>query len=172
MYGHRFEAFLYWKILMLRLAKLADYGLLIACHLANLPDELVKLEQVADATRLPIPTVRKVMKLLVDQGVVRSERGVKGGYLLSRPADRISIGEVITAVEGGLALTECCQDACLCDVSKACTVQNNWNVINRTVGEIFSRITLADMSRPLTRADVLAYVEARDPNRLDFVAVG
>src|SRR5690606_39758197 len=85
---------------MLRLAKLADYGLLIACHLANLPDELVKLEQVAEATQLPVPTVRKVMKLLVDQGIIRSERGMKGGYALSRPANRINIGEVIIAVEG------------------------------------------------------------------------
>lgn len=157
---------------MLRLAKLADYGLLIACHLANLPDELVKLEQVAEATQLPVPTVRKVMKLLVDQGVVRSERGVKGGYALSRPANRISIGEVIIAVEGGLALTECCLDACQCDMAQACTVQNNWNVINQTIGEMFSRITLADMNRPLSRSDVLKYVEERSPNLLDYVAVG
>lgn len=157
---------------MLRLAKLADYGLLIACHLANLSDELVKLEQVAEATRLPVPTVRKVMKLLVDQGVVRSERGMKGGYALSRPANRISIGEVIIAVEGGLALTECCLDACQCDMAQACTVQNNWNVINQTIGEMFSRITLADMNRPLSRSDVLKYVEERSPNLLDYVAVG
>src|SRR5690554_2878986 len=157
---------------MLRLAKLADYGLLIACHLANLSDELVKLEQVAEATQLPVPTVRKVMKLLVDQGVVRSERGMKGGYALSRPANRISIGEVIIAVEGGLALTECCLDACQCDMAQACTVQNNWNVINQTIGEVFSRITLADMNRPLSRSDVLKYVEERSPNLLDYVAVG
>lgn len=157
---------------MLRLAKLADYGLLIACHLANLSDELVKLEQVAEATQLSVPTVRKVMKLLVDQGVVRSERGMKGGYALSRPANRISIGEVIIAVEGGLALTECCLDACQCDMAQACTVQNNWNVINQTIGEMFSRITLADMNRPLSRSDVLKYVEERSPNLLDYVAVG
>lgn len=157
---------------MLRLAKLADYGLLIACHLANLPDELVKLEQVAEATQLPVPTVRKVMKLLVDQGVIRSERGMKGGYSLSRPANRTSIGEVILAVEGGLALTECCLDACQCDMYQACTVQNNWNVINQTIGEMFSRITLADMNRPLSRADVINYAAERDPNLLDYVAVG
>ena len=158
---------------MLRLAKLADYGLLIACHLASTSGELVKLEQVADATGLSIPTVRKVMKLLVDAEVVGSERGVKGGYLLSRPAPQISIAQVIAAVEGGLALTECCRDDCLCDVSKACTVQNNWNVINRTVGEIFAKVTLADMARPLTRADVLSYIDNRsDSNRLNYVAVG
>ena len=158
---------------MLRLAKLADYGLLIACHLANTQDELVKLEQVADATGLAIPTVRKVMKLLVDHQVVQSERGMKGGYRLSRPARQISIAEVINAVEGGLALTECCRDACGCDVVKACTVQNNWNVINQTVGLIFARVTLADMNRPLNRSDVLAFADDKVASeRLGYLAVG
>lgn len=157
---------------MLRLAKLADYALLIASHLATTEQSLVKLEQVAEATGLPVPTVRKVMKLLVDHDVVRSERGVKGGYLLARPANRISLAQILSAVEGGLALTECCRVEGLCGVSNACTVQNNWNVINGMVGELFAKITLADMTRPLSRADVLAFVDVRDPEKyLSYLAV-
>ncbi len=143
---------------MIRLAKLADYGLLIASSLEEPGKELLKLEQVADQTKLAVPTVRKVMKLLVDGGVVKSERGVKGGYSLAAPAHHISLATVLRAVEGGVALTDCCADERFCDVMQSCTVQTNWSVINQTVNEIFERLTLRDMARKLTKKDVIQKV--------------
>ena len=143
---------------MLRLAKLADYGLLIASSLEESKTQLLKLDQVAEFTRLSIPTVRKVMKLLVDGGVVHSERGVKGGYCLAAPAHHISLAKVLRAVEGGVALTDCCGEERLCDVVQSCAVQMNWAVINQTVNNIFERLTLKDMSKKLTQADVIRKV--------------
>ncbi|WP_020410057.1 SUF system Fe-S cluster assembly regulator [Hahella ganghwensis] len=143
---------------MLRLARLADYGLLIASSLADPGGELVKLDQVAEQTNLAIPTVRKVMKQLVDGGVVRSERGVKGGYCLAFPAHHISLAKVIRSLEGGVALTDCCDEDRLCDVMQACTVHANWSVINQTVNEIFERLTLHDMKRRLSKLDVIKKV--------------
>ncbi|MBU6953799.1 SUF system Fe-S cluster assembly regulator [Hahella sp. HN01] len=147
---------------MLRLARLADYGLLIASALDEPGKDLVKLDQVADQTKLPIPTVRKIMKLLVDGGVVHSERGVKGGYCLSDAAYNISIARILRAVEGGVALTDCCAEERVCDVMHACTVHSNWSVINQTVNEIFERLTLRDMSRRLSKADIISKVRTDD----------
>ncbi len=152
---------------MIRLARLADYGLLIASSLATSGGELVKLEQVAEQTDLAIPTVRKVMKLLVDAGVVKSERGVKGGYALAQPAHHISIAAILRAVDGGVALTDCCAEERLCDVMHSCTVQANWAVINQTVNEIFERLTLNDMTRRLSKLDVIQKVRVDS----DVVAV-
>jgi len=143
---------------MIRLAKLADYGLLIASSLDEAEGHLLKLEQVSEATRLSVPTARKVMKLLVDGGVVHSERGVKGGYRLAAPAHHISLAKVIRAVEGGVALTDCCAEERLCEVMQSCTVQMNWAVINQAVNDIFERLTIKDMARKLTRADVIRKV--------------
>jgi FeS assembly SUF system regulator len=143
---------------MIRLAKLADYGLLIASSLKEPTTHLLKLDQVADYTNLSIPTVRKVMKLLVDGGVVHSERGVKGGYCLAAPAHHISLAKVLRAVEGGVALTDCCAEERMCDVKQSCTVQMNWAVINQTVNDIFERLTLKDMSSKLAKADVIRKV--------------
>ena len=143
---------------MIRLAKLADYGLLIACSLHEPGQQLLKLDQVADLTKLSIPTVRKVMKLLVDGEVVHSERGVKGGYSLAAPSHHISLAKVLRAIEGGVALTDCCADARFCDVKQSCTVQTNWLVINQTINEIFERLTLKDMTSKLSRNDVLGRV--------------
>jgi FeS assembly SUF system regulator len=153
---------------MLRLAKLADYGLVIAASLVDIPEGKVKLDQVAGKTDLPVPTVRKIMKLLVDGGVVRSERGVHGGYALSRPPGQISVSQVVQAVEGGVALTDCCREDNVCDVQHACTVHSNWTVIDQTVNTLFSRITLLDMTRHLSQSDLIGKIQG---NRLDLVTI-
>ena len=143
---------------MIRLAKLADYGLLIASCLKEPGPDLLKLDQVVEHTGLTIPTVRKVMKLLVDGGVVHSERGVKGGYCLQAPAHHISLAKVLGAIEGGISLTDCCSEERACEVIKSCTVRTNWSVINQAVNDIFERLTLKDMSRKLSKTDVIRKV--------------
>jgi len=153
---------------MLRLARLADYGLVIAASLVDAPEGKVKLEQVAEKTQLPVPTVRKIMKLLVDGAVVRSERGVNGGYALSRPARQISVAQIVQAVEGGVALTDCCREDNVCDVRHACTVHSNWLVINQTVNTLFERISLQDMTRHLSPGDLIRKVQSE---RLELVTI-
>ena len=173
----------------MRLAKLADYGLVIAATLSRaetaraaegasagdvpvdkLPG-LVKLEWVSDQTSLSIATTRKIMKLLVDGGIVVSERGMRGGYRLAAPPEEISLADVLSAVEGEVALTDCCSDSRQCDVISNCNVQRNWSVINGTVSSLFSAISLKDMSGQLTREDVVARVqnEHSAPGRIAMV---
>lgn len=151
---------------MLKLAKLADYGLVIAASLVDIAEPRLKLEQVSERTGLPVPTVRKIMKLLVDGGVVRSERGVNGGYLLAAPPQQISVAQVVRAVEGGVALTECCREDSLCEVMHACNVHTNWSVINQTVNTLFSRISLRDMTRPLSQQELVNKVAGHRPELL------
>ena len=74
------------------------------------------------------------------------------------------MAEIVQAVEGGVALTDCCRDDNHCDVMHACTVQTNWTVINQTVNTLFSRITLSDMTRPLTSRDLMQKIQG-EPSR-------
>ena len=150
---------------MLKLARLADYGLMIAAALVNLPEERLKLEQVAERTGLSVATVRKIMKLLVDGGVVSSERGIHGGYSLADAPENIPLARVVRAVEGGVSLTACCREDADCEVRSLCTVQNNWNVINQTVETLFHRISVLDMTRRLSHSDLIDRLRP-DPLRL------
>src|SRR5690606_38630617 len=81
----------------------------LALGAAELAHESVRA--LAAATGVPEPTVRKVLKTLVRAGIVCSVRGTHGGYALARPAGEISVAEVVIAVEGPIAVTECASQA-------------------------------------------------------------
>ena len=87
---------------MLRISKMTDYAVVLATHLAS-ADRPQAARDLALHTQIPEPTASKVLKTLARSGVVRSQRGVKGGYTLARPAARIGIHEVIEAIEGPIA---------------------------------------------------------------------
>lgn len=130
---------------MLRIGKLADYGLLIADCLASEPEQMTT-EAIVQNTGLPDATVRKLLRLLVDAGLVSSRRGLKGGYRLSREANRISVAELIAAIEGPIGLTECAhEDTNACSLTDNCGQRNNWSVINDLINRQLQTITLADM---------------------------
>lgn len=135
---------------MLRIGKMADYGLLIADCLANESEQLTT-EAIVQNTGLPDATVRKLLRLLVDAGLVSSRRGLKGGYRLKREASRITVAELIAAIEGPIGLTECSQVEDHCSLSPGCGQRANWNVINDLINRQLATITLADMCGDLSR---------------------
>jgi Rrf2 family protein len=102
---------------------------------------------VSVATRVPLPTVSKILKALAHAGVLVSHRGVGGGFALARPAEAISVGAVIEALEGPIALTECLgDDPHSCDIEAGCPVRSNWERINRVVRDALEGLSIADMA--------------------------
>ena len=90
---------------MLRLSKLTDYGTVAMAHLARHPDRIHAAAELATAIGVAVPTASKILKMLARADLLRSVRGAKGGYMLSRPASEISIAEVIDAMEGPIGVT-------------------------------------------------------------------
>ena len=136
---------------MLRISKLTDYAVVIATHLAACP-QAHNVRDLALETRIPQPTVSKVLKRLARHGLVVSQRGVHGGYRLARAADAINVAEVIAALEGPIAVTECSNHVLRgCEYEGGCGVQAHWQRINTAVHDALSGITLADMARPDVR---------------------
>jgi FeS assembly SUF system regulator len=103
--------------------------------------------QVADATHLGQPTVSKLLKSLVHAGLVVSARGVQGGYALAREAHSISAAEIIDALEGPVAITECSSSAGGCDLEPFCRVGMAWKRINRSIRKALENVTLADLQQ-------------------------
>lgn len=136
---------------MIRLSKLTDYGLVLMSHIArnqNVP--LRTARDLAEESRLPLSTVSKLLKELLHSGLLVSHRGVKGGYILARDPHRISVLDVIAAIEGPLALTECSTDISgLCDLESWCPIKNNQRIISQAVRGVLQKITLFNLIQPL-----------------------
>jgi FeS assembly SUF system regulator len=133
---------------MLRMGKLTDYGIVLMSYLATNRQEQHSAHAIADAVKVPLPTVRKVLKSLSHGGLLQSERGVTGGYSLSRGPENISVAEIITAMEGPIALTECVSDESHCEQETHCAVQTNWTRINNAVFHALDEVKLSDMLAP------------------------
>lgn len=132
---------------MLRMSKLTDYGTLVLAQLASSEGRLSTSSAVAQATRLAPPTVSKLLKLLTQAGLVMSARGAQGGYALARPADAITAAEILDALEGPIALTECSTAGGFCDLEAHCPVGAAWQRINHSIRTALESVTLADLQR-------------------------
>jgi FeS assembly SUF system regulator len=140
---------------MLRITKLTDYAIVVLAQLAEpRPGEEVvsTARALAGRTNLPGPTVSKILKELAHSGLVTSQRGLTGGYRLARAASEINVAEIVRAVEGPIALTDCNrhdEPEPSCDYAGACPVEANWVRINEAIFQALTAITLADMARPM-----------------------
>lgn len=134
---------------MIRLGKLTDYAVVVLTAMARTPTVIHTAASLAERTAVPTPTVQKILKLLARGRVVLSLRGAAGGYTLARTADLITVAEIISAMEGPIALTDCVDGAeGSCGVERLCPMRGNWDKVNRAVRKALEEVTLADMAMP------------------------
>lgn len=133
---------------MLRLSKLTDYATVILSFMARNRAQLHAAMEIASVTGIALPTVSKILKLLVNAEVLISTRGAKGGYALAKTPEEISIATVISALEGPIALTECSISHQGCEQASGCDIGGNWSLINQTIHNALESVTLADLTRP------------------------
>jgi len=137
---------------MIILSKLADYGVIVASHLAADPERQMTAAALAAEARLPRATVAKVLKALAHANVVAGARGAAGGYRLARPATDISVAEVVAAIDGAIGLTQCTAHKPSCERSDFCPTRTPWQRINHAVGAALGAVTLAEMVPPAADA--------------------
>ncbi len=132
---------------MLRISKLTDYGIVLLSRFAELEEsETQSAREMAEACALPFPVVGKVLKILSQEGILASHRGAKGGYALARPALAISVAEIIQALEGPIALTECSAGPGHCEQESACQVRAPWQRINHAIYDTLCTVTLDQLA--------------------------
>lgn len=134
---------------MIRLSRITDYGIVLMVYLARQGSEsTLNARDLAAGAELPLPVVSKVLKSLARHGLLVSQRGSKGGYTLARPAEEISVPEMISAVEGPISLTECTIHPGACSQELSCHVREPWQRINAAVHGALEKISLADLAAP------------------------
>lgn len=133
---------------MLRLSKLTDYAVVVLTRLEEAEDgSVMTAPGLAAATGLAEPTVAKVLKILAHAGLVEGRRGATGGYRLTRPLAGMPLTDVITAIDGPIALTACVDNAAgFCDAEATCPVRGRWDPVNDAIRRALSGISIADLA--------------------------
>ena len=140
---------------MIRLSRLADYGLVLMGRMALQPTTVHTAVGLAEDTQLPIPTVAKLLGRLTQGNLLISHRGAKGGYQLARSPSAITVADIVVAVDGPIALTQCLEHGAQpCDVEPICPTRRGWNRLNDAVKRALSEVSLAEMSEPLLPAQM------------------
>jgi FeS assembly SUF system regulator len=135
---------------MFRLNKLTDYGIVLMAHVARHEEQGPHTARtLAKQTRIPLPTVGKLLRQLHDAELLDSHRGVKGGYNLSRQAEEISVSDIVLALEGPIGFTECSVEPGLCGMERRCAIKSNSQIIGDALRDALGHVMLSDLNHEL-----------------------
>jgi len=140
---------------MIKISKLADYSTVVMHRLSSHQGHLYSAAAISEQTCIAMPTVSKILKLLNDAGLLTSSRGSNGGYQLAKSPEKISLAEIISAIDGKPAITECSSDDGLCAHDHYCKLRGNWQYINRIIYGVLDKISLLDMGSSLEKSAAL-----------------
>lgn len=134
----------------MKLSSQEEYGLRCLLHLARIPEgQSMTIPEISQAEGLSVPNVAKLMRLLRMAGLVRSERGQAGGYMLSRPAREVTVEAAVNVLGGKFFSQKFCerhagrQNNCAHAVD--CSLRVLWNSIQTTLTGVLGKLTLADL---------------------------
>ncbi|MCK5576349.1 MAG: SUF system Fe-S cluster assembly regulator [Sphingomonadales bacterium] len=131
---------------MIRLTNLADYAVVLSSHLASRPEMLHTAAELSAETGIPVPTVSKILGALSRGDVLTSQRGLKGGFRLARAAKDITVCDIVEAVDGPVALTNCVEgSAGDCAIEGTCVIKTCWQPINNAIRDGLNRVTLDEI---------------------------
>jgi Rrf2 family protein len=147
----------------MRISAKADYAVRAAIELAT--EEVVtpvKGERVADAQKIPLRFLENILGEMRHAGLVQSQRGAEGGYWLSRPAEEITLAEIIRAVEGPLATTRGERPEDLEYRGASEPLQTVWIALRANIREVLEQVTLADVVSGKLPPEVVELTEKPD----------
>ena len=144
---------------MISLTKKTDYALIALAHLAEQPGRVASAREIAEARGLPAALLMNILKELQHHGLLRSTRGVKGGYEIGVDLASVSLHELIVVLEGPVRLVGCVgeppachhdtdSDAHACRVSGHCAVQAPLQALHERLVRFLRGVRLADVVRP------------------------
>ncbi len=136
---------------VLQLTKRAEYGLIALIHLADRGGSVVSVREIAEHYPIPRRLLAEVVKDLARAGLVESQRGATGGYALARSADRITLGDVVVALEGAPLVTSCDTHVegvrASCDVEPVCPIRSPLQRLREGIWRLMERTTLRSLCR-------------------------
>ena len=133
----------------MRVTTWAEYGLIISVHLAGRAGEgPIAAREMAEKEDLPADYVEQILLRLRRAGLVKSERGAHGGYFLGRPADEITVKDVLDAAEHGTFEVNCDHHQVggdRCAPGGSCAIRPVWRLLQTRIDEVLSSVSVADL---------------------------
>ncbi|MER2519327.1 MAG: SUF system Fe-S cluster assembly regulator [Bdellovibrionales bacterium] len=133
---------------MFRLTRLTDYAIALLTHMVSDDKAIWAASDLSARSRLPQPTVSKILKHLAKTGIIKAVRGAAGGYQLSRAPNEITVVQIVEGMDGPICITDCSgvgkDSDCL--IREFCVMGGSWNKINNAVRFALASVTLADMA--------------------------
>ncbi|MDA8089283.1 MAG: Rrf2 family transcriptional regulator [Nitrospiraceae bacterium] len=131
-----------------------DYAIRCVCHLAQRPGEIVAIEEISRATSAPKDFIAKILQKLASASIVKSHRGVNGGFELAKKPALISFLCVVEAVQGPVAMNICAIDKRLCSRSDSCIVHPVWVDVREQVRKILAKNNFAKLKSKRIRGEM------------------
>lgn len=129
----------------MRVSAKADYAVRAVAELAAADEGPVKGEKLADAQEIPLQFLEHILLELKHAGIVRARRGAKGGYWLARPADEVTIADVVRAVEGPIAHVQSTPPEAIEYRGNSEHLQEVWIAVRASIRNVLENVTLADL---------------------------
>ncbi len=137
---------------MLKFSKKVDYGLMALQYIASLQfgdvtrARIVNTKEIAEEYNIPVELLAKVLQVLAKSGIIESQNGPKGGYLLAREASKITVAQVLSAIDGPLGITDCYHDkAGSCSQHEHCNIRTPLLKIQDSIYQLLNSMTIEDM---------------------------
>jgi Rrf2 family protein len=144
----------------MRITSKGEYAARAVLYLTLKHPEVVPIQEIAERHNIPLKYLEQILLTLRNAGVLRSRRGIKGGYQLNRPAERITVGEVLRTVDGDFARGGCPDrdegKAPVCPDVQTCGLTLLWREVTAAVEKIVDGTTFADLHKR-TRAAMDAH---------------
>ncbi|MCK5374682.1 MAG: SUF system Fe-S cluster assembly regulator [Alphaproteobacteria bacterium] len=133
---------------MIRISKLADYAVVILSIMASSEKKLMSAARLSEVSCVPEPTVSKILKMLSNGGIIKSARGINGGYTLYVKPEEIDLERILQIIDGPVSITQCAnsrQDETSCDLGENCSMRGRWCGVNNVIRQALSSVSLRDL---------------------------
>lgn len=142
---------------MFKVSKLADYAMIVVVNFICNPEKLYSASELVSLTGLNLPTLRKILNLLSIGGVLSAKRGIEGGYVLAMDVAAVSVLDVIEAIDGKFACTECCLTEFESCRVNCCKMRDYWNIINHKLHQTLSEFIIQDLITKINSKEIMSY---------------
>ncbi len=130
----------------MKFTRATEYAILAVTYLAKKSDkEPVGLDEIAKRQKIPRSFLAKIAQVLTRAEIIRSHRGLKGGFSLAKPASAITVREIIEGIEGPIALEKCIANPKECFQSPNCALYKIWRKAQNKFVEVLEGTTVADL---------------------------
>jgi len=127
----------------MRISTKSQYGLRAMVYLAKCKDKICSLKTISKKEGISFDYLEKIISKLEKAGLVKSKKGVQGGYFLAKSPQKIRIGEIIKVLEGEMVLVKCLKY--FCPKEKKCLTKNFWQKLNKAINSALNSMTLTDL---------------------------